>query len=686
MADKFVRGGGKGAGEGIFADQVLEALKFLFGDQETMEVTGPDGVKRDVTLNEAATIGSIVGAAGRKLAADAAAGIAKKEAKNTASLTKPRKSKGVGSPAASTKGSGSPVPKKSRPPAGVSSVTGGPTSAKGKPFGPTRTAAQKRAAAKKKAAAEEANKAGSEGPKKITPRNKKTAAEKETVKRGTQKSREATNEGDELRAILDAEDASRASVTPLREKGAPLSSVRPTQGLKPTNRKDYGKRGRTPTQKTADTQDFIAQRLRARGGPDDMPGTSPFGGPVKFNDKGAVANPARANTVYKPEKPKPGSSEKVKAQYAKDLKDWQARQKPSTPTPKQALREDSSKQLGELRSRAPRKPKENASAAVWDKYRANLKKYEADQKRIAEDPGKSLKQIQKEADLARASNALGSPANKPVTPKPTPATPKATPKAPTDPAKKAAAQKKQPTKSETAAQANKAGAEGKSGALVRQRPGTLVSQRRTAAPRKTADGAERVNGAIPMPSAKPPGAKGPFPMPAARTQNPKGRSPILSSTAGGAKPVPTPKQAPGLKKKALRGAAGAGVLGAGTYGAAKVYNATDNRSPVSRKTDESGRIISRTKLRTDKYGRRITADENKKRDNFRDSRKRMSADRNEEARETEMDRRKKFRKTEGKKKFGKAATRITKDKSKLAGKGIRTKRSEEEKRQRVTYI
>lgn len=81
----------------------------------------------------------------------------------------------------------------------------------------------------------------------------------------------------------------------------------------------------------------------------------------------------------------------------------------------------------------------------------------------------------------------------------------------------------------------------------------------------------------------------------------------------------------------------------------------------------------------DKYGRKITKEEFEKREAFRKSRKagadgksrRVTADRAGAARKTELDRRKKFRKTKGKKKFGDAATRVTKDKSKLAAKGVR---------------
>lgn len=474
-----------------------------------------------------------------------------------------------------------------------------------------------------------------EKPSAESPKNnpfKKTDAEKETIKKGKETSRAATERGEATRIKLDLEDSARTSnFNPARDTGsAPKSTIRPTPGLKPTDPSKYGKGGRTKAQQKADIKDFMTQRLKNQTD-DYSPGTTPFGGPVKFNDKGAVSNPAAKNTVkstYKPTKPASDASAKDKAQYAKDLKDWQARQKPSTPTPKQALREDASKKLGELRSRAPRKPNENASAATWDKYRANLKKYEADQKRIAEDPGKGLKQIQKEADLARASNALGSPANKTGTPKPTPATPKATPKAPTDPAKKAAAQKKQPAK-KTAAAASK----------------------KSAAPKDPAKKTQLQ-----------------------KKQTPLAKVPIKELTLG--KPGKVSKKTLGMY-----GVAGVGALGYAVGGMNKSKGTDDKRI-----TNESGRIISRTKLRTDKYGRRVTAEETKKRDNFRDSRKRMSADRNEEARETEMDRRKKFRKTKGKEAFGKAATRITKDKSKLAGKGIRTKRSEEEKRQRITYI
>ena len=213
-------------------------------------------------------------------------------------------------------------------------------------------------------------------------------------------------------------------------------------------------------------------------------------------------------------------------------------------------------------------------------------------------------------------------------PKPTPATPKATPKAPKDPAKTAAAQKKQPAK-KTAAAASK----------------------KSAAPKDPAKKTQLQ-----------------------KKQTPLAKVPIKELTLG--KPGKVSKKTLGMY-----GVAGVGALGYAVGGMNKSKGTDDKRI-----TNESGRIISRTKLRTDKYGRRVTAEETKKRDNFRDSRKRMSADRNEEARETEMDRRKKFRKTKGKEAFGKAATRITKDKSKLAGKGIRTKRSEEEKRQRITYI
>ncbi len=739
MADKFVRGGGKGAGEGIFADQVLEALKFLFGDQETMEVTGPDGVKREVTLNEAASIGSIVGAAGRKLATDAAQGIAKKEAKNTASLTRPRKSKGAGSPASSTKSSGSPVPKKSpdapkrpgsigdgrpqpsakasadqtrknfikagyskqvadeaaemnaaqwtagmvrmsvepiddavkvvaktRPPAGVSSVTGGPTLAKGKPFGPTRTAAQKRAAAKKKAAAEEANKAGSEGPKKITPRNKKTSSEKETVNKGTQKSRQATDEGDELRAMLDAEEASRASVTPLREKGTPLSSVRLTPGLKPTDPSKYGKGGRTRAQQKADVEDFMAAQLRQRdaspGGRSDLP-------------------PSMVDPLTKSQK-KIGDLE---------AKDGVLGARPQGVTP--------SVNLTPGRTLPPKDPGRNAPPARRQRYREARKAWEKKEQARLVASSKSIERLRAEEFARRAKDQA-------KTSKPTPATPKATPKAPTpaaareagtegpktykqfkadgdkrtfkknlpkpapkDPAKKAAAQKKQPVKKQTAAQkkvaaaANKAGTEGKSGGLVRQRAGTLANQRPNTTPIKPNANVDTRDFTY---SWGTPRASGPFPMPPA---------------AGGAKPVPTPKQAPGLKKKVLRGAAATGVGGAAIYGATKAYNATDNRPSDTSDANPSSDTDAEKKTTpsSDKYGRKISKKEFEKREAFRKSRKagadgksrRVTADRAVEARKTELKRRKKFRKGEGKEEFGKAATRVTKDKSKLAAKGVR---------------
>jgi len=90
---KFVRGGGAGPGEGVLASQVVEAMKFLFGDSSEI-TTNAGGVTRKVKIAESGNpIGSIIGAAGRKLASDAAKGIAKKEAKNTASLTKPRTAK-----------------------------------------------------------------------------------------------------------------------------------------------------------------------------------------------------------------------------------------------------------------------------------------------------------------------------------------------------------------------------------------------------------------------------------------------------------------------------------------------------------------------------------------------------------------------------------------------------------------
>ena len=490
---------------------------------------------------------------------------------------------------------------------------------------------------------------------------KKTDAEKETIKKGKETSRAATERGEATRIKLDLEDSSRTSnFNPARDTGsAPKSNIREVPGLKPTDPSKYGKGGRTEAQRKADINDFIKQRLKNKTD-DYPPSMGLFGGPVRYTEKGTVANPAAKNTVastYKPTKPASDASAKTKAQYVKDLKAWQDRQKPSTPTPKQALREDASKQLGELRSRAPRKPNENASAATWDKYRANLKKYEADQKRIAEDPGKGLKQIQKEADLARASNALGSPANKTGTPKPTPATPKATPKAPKDPAKTAAAQKKQPAKKTAAAASKKSKAP--------TDPAKKAAAQKKQPAKKTAAAASKKSAAPKDPAKK---------TQLQKKQTPLAKVPIKELTLG--KPGKVSKKTLGMY-----GVAGVGALGYAVGGMNKSKGTDDKRI-----TNESGRIISRTKLRTDKYGRRVTAEETKKRDNFRDSRKRMSADRNEEARETEMDRRKKFRKTKGKEAFGKAATRITKDKSKLAGKGIRTKRSEEEKRQRITYI
>jgi hypothetical protein len=86
---KFVFGGGAGPGEGILAEQVQGAMKFLFGDPKKIK-TNVGGVNREVGIAESATIGSLIGAGGRKLAADAAKGIAAKEAKNAAALTKPR--------------------------------------------------------------------------------------------------------------------------------------------------------------------------------------------------------------------------------------------------------------------------------------------------------------------------------------------------------------------------------------------------------------------------------------------------------------------------------------------------------------------------------------------------------------------------------------------------------------------
>ena len=242
-------------------------------------------------------------------------------------------------------------------------------------------------------------------------------------------------------------------------------------------------------------------------------------------------------------------------------------------------------------------------------------------------------------------------------PKPTPATPKATPKAPKDPAKTAAAQKKQPAKKTAAAASKKSKAP--------TDPAKKAAAQKKQPAKKTAAAASKKSAAPKDPAKK---------TQLQKKQTPLAKVPIKELTLG--KPGKVSKKTLGMY-----GVAGVGALGYAVGGMNKSKGTDDKRI-----TNESGRIISRTKLRTDKYGRRVTAEETKKRDNFRDSRKRMSADRNEEARETEMDRRKKFRKTKGKEAFGKAATRITKDKSKLAGKGIRTKRSEEEKRQRITYI
>jgi hypothetical protein len=692
MADKFVRGGGKGAGEGIFADQVLEALKFLFGDQETMEVTGPDGVKTEVTLNEAASIGSIVGAAGRKLATDAAQGIAKKEAKNTASLTRPRKSKGAGSPASSTKSSGSPVPKKSpdapkrpgsigdgrpqpsakasadqtrknfikagyskeiadeaaemnaaqwtagmvrmsvepiddavkvvaktRPPAGVSSVTGGPTLAKGKPFGPTRTAAQKRAAAKKKAAAEEANKAGSEGPKKITPRNKKTSSEKETVNKGTQKSREATDEGDDLRAMLDAEEASRASVTPLREKGTPLSSVRLTPGLKPTDPSKYGKGGRTRAQQKADVEDFMAAQLRQRdaspGGRSDLPpsmvdpltksqkkigdleakdgvlGTRPQGVTPSVNltpgrtlppkDPGRNAPPAKRQRYREARKEwekkeqarlvaSSKSTERLRQEeFARRAKDQAKTSKPTPATPKatpKAPTPAAAPKDPAAKATAIKKPRSTSRTPAWVKYGSDITI-----KRNASD----------RAAQVRLDKLTGGP-NK-------------VPKAPTDPAKRAAAQKKQPAKKQTAAEkkaaaaANKAGTEGPK--TYKQFKADGDKRAKFEGPKTLkqfkADGDKNIKFEGPK-TYKQTLAEGPTAVgPLGRTQGPPRQgvvaknppTPMTTLVRGSVARTMNPVSKKGTKlKKALIGTAATGAGAAGLYGATKAYNATDNRT------------------------------------------------------------------------------------------------------------
>lgn len=86
---KFVRGGGAGPGEGIFADQALEAMKFLFGDSKKTTTTA-GGVTRKVGIAEAGNpIGSLIGAAGRKLAADAAKAAAAKAAGTAGKAAKP---------------------------------------------------------------------------------------------------------------------------------------------------------------------------------------------------------------------------------------------------------------------------------------------------------------------------------------------------------------------------------------------------------------------------------------------------------------------------------------------------------------------------------------------------------------------------------------------------------------------
>ena len=142
---------------------------------------------------------------------------------------------------------------------------------------------------------------------------------------------------------------------------------------------------------------------------------------------------------------------------------------------------------------------------------------------------------------------------------------------------------------------------------------------------------------------------------------------------------PVPKKGTKLKKALIGTGAVAGLAGAGyaldQSGAGK---GGDSEASDSDSSSDSGKTNKATPS-VDKYGRKITKEEFEKREAFRKSRKagadgksrRVTADRAGAARKTELDRRKKFRKTKGKKKFGDAATRVTKDKSKLAAKGVR---------------
>lgn len=148
-----------------------------------------------------------------------------------------------------------------------------------------------------------------------------------------------------------------------------------------------------------------------------------------------------------------------------------------------------------------------------------------------------------------------------------------------------------------------------------------------------------------------------------RGEGPRAIGAGRKAITAGDKPAPKPAAKPAAAgKKFNKGKAAlitTGALGAGTIGAAMLNGFANSKANESNNGARVGKPNSNYKetmtagKQYDKYGRRVSRAEKAKRIAYRESLRTMAPDRVEQARATEMERRKQYRKTEAVKKFGK---------------------------------